>query len=79
MAAKKQNVITNVSELQRAIDESGKNPTTLAAEWNMSVPTYYSRTRGESEFNASEICAATKSLRLTRKRRDVIFLTENVS
>lgn len=79
MAARKPNVITNVDELQRAIDESGKNPTTLAAEWDMSVPTYYSRTSGKSEFSASEICAATKSLNLTRKRRDCIFLTENVS
>ena len=79
MATHKAKVITNVELLQTAIKESGKNPTTLAAEWGMSVPTYYNRANGISEFTASEICAAVKSLQLTRKMRDLIFLTENVN
>lgn len=79
MAKREPRVITNVPLLQEAIKESGKTPTTLAAEWGMSVPTYYSRTRGESEFTASEICDAVKSLSLTRKRRGVIFLGDSVS
>ena len=79
MAKREAKVITNVPLLQDAIKESGKNPTTLAAEWDMSVPTYYSRTRGESEFTASEICAAVKSLRLNRRYRGIIFLGDNVS
>ena len=79
MAKRKARVITNVPLLQEAIKASDKNPTTLAAEWGMSVPTYYSRTAGESEFTASEICAAIESLRLSWKAGRIIFLTKNVS
>ncbi len=79
MAKRKANVITNVPALQAAIKAADKNPTTLAAEWGMSVPTYYSRTAGESEFTASEICAAIDSLRLTWAQGRAIFLTKNVS
>ena len=79
MAKRKANVITNVPMLRDSIKASGKNPTTLAAEWGMSVPTYYSRTAGESEFTASEICAAIESLRLTWNNGILIFLTKNVS
>lgn len=79
MAKRKANVITNVLLLQEAVKASGKSPTTLAAEWGMSVPTYYSRTSGESEFTASEICAAMDSLRLTWATGRAIFLTKNVS
>ena len=79
MAKRKARVITNVPALQEAIKASNKNPTTLAAEWGMSVPTYYSRTAGESEFTASEICAAVESLSLTWTRGRAIFLTRNVN
>lgn len=79
MAKRKARVITNVPALQEAIKASNKNPTTLAAEWGMSVPTYYSRTAGESEFTASEICAAIDSLRLSWTQGRVIFLTRRVS
>ena len=79
MAKRKAKVITNTALLQAAIDRSGKNPTTLAAEWGVSVPTYYSRIYGNSEFTASEICAAVKSLRLNRTERGVIFLADSVS
>lgn len=75
----KRKVITNVVLLQAAIDKSCKNPTTLAAEWGMSVPTYYSRVNGISEFTASEINSAVKSLSLTRKERGVIFLADSVN
>ena len=79
MAKRKTKVITNTARLADAIEKSGKNPTTLAAEWDMSVPTYYSRVNGNSEFTASEICAAVKSLRLNRTERGVIFLADSVS
>lgn len=79
MAKRKARVITNVPALQDAIKASDKSPTTLAAEWGMSVPTYYSRTAGESEFTASEICAAIDSLRLSWTQGRVIFLTKRVS
>ena len=79
MAKPTPNVITNVSLLQAAIDESGLSPTALAAAWGMSIPTYYSRKSGQSEFTASEIVAATVSLKLTRNRRDQIFLGASVN
>lgn len=79
MAKRKAKPITNVLMLQEAIKASNKSPTTLAAEWGMSVPTYYSRTAGESEFTASEIVAAVDSLRLNWTAGRAIFLTKNVS
>lgn len=79
MAKRKARVITNVPALQEAIKASDKSPTTLAAEWGMTVPTYYSRTSGKSEFTASEICAAVDSLRLSWTQGRVIFLTKKVS
>ena len=79
MAKRKPKVITNVPALQEAIRAADKTPTALAAEWGMSVPTYYSRTGGESEFTASEICAAIDSLRLSWDQGRIIFLTKNVS
>lgn len=79
MAKRKANVITNVPLLQEAIKASGKSPTLLAAEWGMSVPTYYSRTGGESEFTASEICTAIASLHLSWEHGRLIFLTDCVS
>ena len=66
--------LTNVELLNEKIRESGKSPTVLAAEWGMSLPTYYSRKNGNSEFTASEIVAATESLGLTTAERDAIFL-----
>ena len=65
--------MTNVKLLQEEIRKSPKTPTEIAAEWGMSMPTYYSRTSGNSEFKASEIIAATTTLNLTRTRRDEIF------
>jgi len=79
MAKRKAKPITNVPMLQDAIKKSDKSPTTLAAEWGMTVPTYYSRTAGKSEFTASEICAAMDSLSLNWPDGRAIFLTKNVS
>lgn len=73
------NVRTNVEMLERKIKASGKGPTTLAAEWGVSIPTYYKLKAGESEFTASSIVGATNSLNLTRDERDEIFLTSFVS
>jgi hypothetical protein len=67
--------MTNVKELQKAIDESGLTNTEIAAGLGMSVPTFISRKRGESEFKASEIIRATLLFGLTSERRDLIFLT----
>ena len=71
--------MTNVEMLEQKIKESGKGPTTLAAEWGVSIPTYYKLKAGESEFTASTLVRATLSLRLSRDERDVIFLQHSVS
>ena len=71
--------MTNVELLEQKIKESGKGPTVLAAEWGVSIPTYYKLKAGESEFTASNIVRATISLKLTRDERDVIFLQNCVS
>lgn len=66
--------MTNVELLEAEIKASGKSPVVLAAEWGMSLPTYYSRKAGKSEFTAPEIVAATGSLNLDKAKRDAIFL-----
>lgn len=71
--------MTNVALLQEEIEKCSKSPTEIAAEWGMSMPTYYSRVSGKSDFKASEIVAATKTFSLSRTRRDQIFLTEKVN
>lgn len=67
--------MTNVELLQQKIEESGLSPVALAAAWGVSMPTYYKLKAGESEFTASIIVAATRTLKLTRDERDVIFLS----
>lgn len=71
--------MTNVTLLQEEIEKCPKSPTEIAAEWGMSMPTYYSRVSGKSDFKASEIIAATKTFNLSRIRRDQIFLTKSVN
>lgn len=65
--------MTNIELLQQKIDESGKGPVVLAAEWGVSLPTYYNLKAGKSEFTAPVIVAASRSLGLTRAERDAIF------
>ena len=65
--------MTDVVLLQEKIDQSGMGPVSLAAAWGVSLPTYYKLKAGESEFTASIITAATKTLRLTMDERDAIF------
>lgn len=72
-------VMTNLELLDKKISESRKRPVTLAAEWGVSLPTYYKLKAGESEFSASTIVRATISLKLTRDERDEIFLNQSVS
>jgi hypothetical protein len=68
--------MTNTKELQKVIDESGLPITAIAAALGMSVPTFLSRKKGESEFKASEIVKATVLFKLTKDRRDLIFLPD---
>ena len=68
--------MTNTKELQKVIDESGLTNTEIAAGLGMSVPTFISRKKGESEFKASEIVQATALFGLTKEKRDLIFLAD---
>lgn len=71
--------MTNVEMLLDEINASGISRTALAGAWGMSMPTFYSRINGRSEFTASEIVAAAASLKMTRKKRDAIFLGDKVN
>ena len=66
--------MTNVELLREAIKRADVSRTALAAAWGMSMPTFYSRISGNSEFTASEIVTAAASLHLTKRQRDAIFL-----
>lgn len=66
--------MTDTKELQKVIDVSGLSNTEIAAGLGMSVPTFISRKKGESEFKASEIVRATVLFGLTTEQRDLIFL-----
>ena len=65
--------MTNTELLQQKIDAAGLSPTAMAAALDRSVPTFYSRMRGESEFTATEIRICTKVLNLSNAERDAIF------
>lgn len=74
--AKEKTTMTNVEMLNQKIDASGLGPVVLAAAWGVSLPTYYAAKNGESEFTASMIAGAVRSLGLTRSERDAIFFGE---
>ena len=65
--------MTNVQKLNEKIEKSELSHTAIAAALGMSMPTYYSRKSGKSEFTASEISKMTEVLGLTKAERDEIF------
>ena len=65
--------MTNLKLLREKIILSGLNRTAIAAALNMSMPTFYNRLSGESEFKASEIRWLTEVLNLSNDERDKIF------
>lgn len=73
----------NVELLQRTVDEycaRTKRPrTALAAAMGVSMPTFYSRTSGESEWKASEIHAFTVETGINLPMRDAIFFAPDVN
>ena len=74
--------MTNVELLQAILQKlsaAGITPTMVAAEMGWSMPTYYSRTSGESEWKASEIVAFTALSGINKELRDAIFLEGNVN
>lgn len=68
--------MANMELLHKAIQAAGVPRVALAAAWGMSMPTFYSRINGKSEFTASEIVTATATLNLSKVDRDAIFFGE---
>lgn len=65
--------MANVEMLRDAINDASISRTAIAAALGMSMPTFYSRISGRSEFTASEITKTTTILQLTKEQRDAIF------
>ena len=74
--------MTNVELLRQVLEELLRRGVTrerIAAELGWSMPTYYSRISGESEWKATEIVKFTRLSGINKELRDAIFLQENVS
>ena len=73
----------NVELLARVIDEyctkTGNPRTVLAAALSMSMPTFYSRVSGESEWKASEMVAFSAETGISTRTRDAIFFADSVN
>ena len=65
--------MANVELLKEKMDCSGMTVTAIADKSGICRETLYNRMK-TGNFYASEISALTKTLRLTRKERDDIFL-----
>ena len=70
--------MTNGKALRQAIKEAGVTIVFLAQKLNCSRNRIYAIING-ADCTASEISALTLWLRLSRDRRDYIFLSENVN
>lgn len=66
--------MTDVTGLARVLNAMHQAPTEIAAAMGWSMPTYYSRVNGRSEWTATEIVKFTALAHLDRTARDAIFL-----
>lgn len=71
--------MTNVELLRQVLDRIKPKRTQLAAAMGVSMPTFYSRISGKSEFTAPEILALSNALGLTKEERDAIFFAVMVN
>ena len=67
--------MANLSELKDIINDSGMTMVAIAEKSGIVRETLYNRLDGKGDFSASEIVGLTKTLHLTRKDRDRIFLS----
>lgn len=67
--------MANLSELKDIINDSGMTMVAIAEKSGIVRETLYNRLDGKGEFSAPEIVGLTKTLHLTRKDRDRIFLS----
>ena len=68
--------MTDTVELAKVLAGMPEVPTEIAARMGWSMPTYYSRINGRSEWTASEIVNFTSLARLSKPHRDAIFLRD---
>lgn len=66
--------MTDVEKLQQLLKVLPQSPTEIAAYMGWSMPTYYSRINGDSEWKASEIINFTALAGISKPHRDAIFL-----
>ena len=71
--------MVNFELLLEKIKKSGMTITAITRKCNISRETYYNRINGIGDFTASEICALTKVLNLSRDERDIIFFDNEVN
>lgn len=71
--------MTNIIRLKKIIEDSGMTMTAIAKKAGMARETLYNRLNGIGEFTASEIVGLSYALKLTKRQRDEIFLTEKLN
>lgn len=71
--------MTDIVKLKKAIDDSGMTMTAIAKKGGIARETLYNRLNGIGEFTASEIVGFSYALKLTKRQRDEIFLTEKLN
>lgn len=68
--------MTDIKMLKEEIENSGMTIVAISEKTGIQRATLYNRLKGLADFNASEIVALTEVLRLSREKRDEIFLSE---
>lgn len=69
--------MTDVEKLKKCIDDSGMTMVAIAEKTGISRETIYNRMK-TGDFKLSEICALSRTLRMSKEKRDEIFF-ENES
>ena len=64
----------NLELLKEKISDSGMTMVAIAERSNIDRTTLYNRLAGKGEFTATEIVGLARTLRMTAKERDQIFL-----
>ena len=71
--------MTDIEKLKEIISESGMTMVSIAKKAGISRETLYNRLNGIGEFTASEIVGLTRSLKLSCRQRNEIFLNEKLN
>ena len=65
--------MANIELLKEEIDNSGMTMVSIATKSGIVRETLYNRLAGKGDFTATEIAGLSKTLRLTKAKRDRIF------